>query len=254
MGGFMVTYFVEPGGVLDRDADEWNSEGNENHHEKCPYGISRVIVPVSMKYDVAYICRRVSTEFFCYLIGRAKDNVAFVTDYYVPEQEATFASSDVKETFKHANIVGTLHKHPGLCNERSGTDDNYFNYNLMVIVTNTGESWNCYAKLKTKCGCFIETKPSFVFSTPPANKKLAKLYIKKIKEKKWGYNSACGEMKGDVITTYPSSPAECVFDKEYNHKDCKIRSYRRCNFVSGACPYKGGNDEVSTLGTEYWQD
>ena len=134
------------------------------------------------------------TEFLVYLSGEMDENnhIIIVKDIYIPEQEVTYSSVDVKEPVAH-KFNGVLHKHPTGVKDFSNIDDAYINVNHRFSILLENHDYRTAIVLqKVPCGHYLITRASVKVSTGIDTTAFVEEAKKKIKEKIY-----------EVVTHYP---------------------------------------------------
>lgn len=135
--------------------EEWDS--SDDLHRSCPFASGWVIlIPMDIHCLIMALDKEIDDEFLVYLKGDIdKDKKTIrVTDIYVPEQEVTYSSVDVKEAEVAHKYEGVLHKHPSGVSSFSATDDKYINVNhKFSILLESGKYVSAIVIAEVPCGC-----------------------------------------------------------------------------------------------------
>ena len=135
--------------------------GGKAYFEKCPEIERRVVMRSDVWEKIMALTRELDTEWAGYLLGEIDDEEVYIDDLYVPEQEVTSASVEIKEDNVpddvKGRIVGHVHSHGNMSAFFSGTDIEHLNYAVHLVV-NKDEEYKCLLKIRAPCGRFVVNK------------------------------------------------------------------------------------------------
>lgn len=207
--------------------------------ERVYIGSRCVYVPKSLKlifdpdvwHVVKYIDEKIHSEFLIYLSARrVGDGVYHIHDWYIPEQEVTYASVDVKEVDIAHKYNAVLHKHPSRSQNFSPIDNNHININHeLSLLLSDGKIVKATLRINVPCGKTLlveyEPKVEIGFLRDDVKRKVDELISRKIRER--------------TYVQYPQTYSTCPYKGKYD--TCPIKNYYRCNFYDDRCPYKYSN-------------
>ena len=139
--------------------------------EGCPdMPWSRVDFDKQKWEELQFLMTDIKTEFACYLLGTLEGTRPMIDDYYIPEQEASYAFVEITEDFPpeeiRSRIIGHLHSHHTMGAFHSGTDEDNMNWPINIVISTKG--YVCTTRRRTACGRFIRNKAEVwtINSTP----------------------------------------------------------------------------------------
>ena len=167
---------------------------------KCPFMSDEpwtILISLRVHAFIKKLDEKITTtEFLVYLDGEInyEKRQIIVTDYYLPEQEVTSASVDVKESNVAPRYPGVLHKHPRGVSHFSSVDDEYANVNhIFSILLENGEYKEAVVLVKLPCGYHIHQKAVVKLQAPlPEIPDVDDLIRAKIKEKTYAIQTEVG--------------------------------------------------------------
>lgn len=170
-------------GSLDTDITEYN---------ECPYKKWNVLLGLEVYSAINKLLDEYSSlEWLIYVYGEVDNNnrIIKLNKFYIPEQEVTGSTVDVNWDnqnipleLDNMKLLGSIHSHNKMGVFHSGTDNEYHNFPLMMVVNNKRE-FDISFRFKAPCGIFMLTKDLDIkVDYPEVN-----IDKEKIKEKKYQY-------------------------------------------------------------------
>ena len=172
---------VEGGDVFDTGLEVYDIK-----EHGCPFAKKYVIkMPPEIWFKIKKLVEIMEDYEFAVIFPdyEEHDNVIYVKSMYIPKQEVTRSSVDVKETLK--TDVGYLHYHPMTSNTPSfsGIDsDNLLRNFKFNIVVSRSMKYEAKVKVKLPCGIFALVPADVEIDVKINTESLKKEVEKKIKK------------------------------------------------------------------------
>lgn len=186
--------------------DELVSKRAVDNHD-CPHKAGKILFDYGTWHEIQLIANAMgSTEFAVYLLGRIDNTTPMVTGYYLPEQTVNSARVDITEDFLPEDIaprvIGHLHSHHGMGAFHSGQDEESMNYQVNIVISNSGYVAN--TRLMTPCGCWMrQDKVPIEFVFPDAvTPDISKIHKEVLTLSKWEFGDERAGVMGRIRGAY----------------------------------------------------